>query len=168
MKKSLIFLTLMLIVSLTLGCSKNKEVTQEVAKSTVNSQMEDNDKSQINISDSEIQSLKHKEEFLNSKEGHDFQVASWKFTKAYLSGDISTMKKLLIEPKNKDNDYNTKNMFNDVEFLILKLDDKDIKENMVRAEYEFGLKGNESLQYLNLEMKKINNEWKVQHYGLEM
>jgi hypothetical protein len=108
-----------------------------------------------------------KERFLRSKAGYDFQIASWKFAKAFLSGDAATMKHYLIDAESKDNDCNTENRFGDVEFLILKLSPKDIGIDSVIAEYEFVLKGEDSYTYLSLNMKKVNNEWKVVNYGLE-
>jgi hypothetical protein len=99
--------------------------------------------------------------------GQAFQAAADKFAKAFFNGDANTVKSYLVDPKNKYQEYSTKNGFDDVKFLTLKLDPKNAKEDSVTAEYEFQLKGEGSYTYLNLEMKKVNNEWKVDFYGLE-
>lgn len=108
-----------------------------------------------------------KNSFLDSGEGHTFQAASWQFAKACLSGDTGTMKLWLIDPEGKDIDYSNGKMFDDVTFLTLKLNPNDISEDSIKAEYEFGLKDKDTLRYLYLEMKKVGNKWKVEHYGLE-
>jgi hypothetical protein len=168
MKKHLTFLISILIIgTLLVGCSNNEETNMKASDISVSTISENTNKSGTSTSDGNTQNLEYKEKFLKSKEGHDFQVVSWKFTKAYLSRDIHTMKLYLLDPESKDNSYNKENMFDDIEFLILNLNPKDIREDTVNAEYEFGLKGKDTLQYLYLEMKKVNNEWKVKYYGLE-
>lgn len=169
MKKTLIVIISILIGSTALvGCSSNKKASTEATNSSVSELSANAKETDISTLNEDTEKLQHKEKFLKSIEGHDFQVVSCKFTKAYLSGDVSTMKSYLINPENKDNYYNTENMFDDVEFLILKLDPNDIKEDTIIAEYEFCLKNHDYFQYLNLEMKKVNDKWKVEHYGLEM
>ncbi len=106
-------------------------------------------------------------EFLNSTDGKDYQIAVKKFTEAYFRGDVSTVKSYLIDPNNKFNDFNTKDLLADTELLNLKLGSEDIKDNSVHAQYEFLEKGDDSYTYLDLEMEKVNNEWKVESYGLE-
>jgi hypothetical protein len=169
MKRHLtVLLFVLLSTALLIGCETSKELGEEGFSSPKSAQLESAIKSNSTAQNEKTSGLELKEKFLNSKEGHAFQVVSWKFTKAFLSGDVSTMKIYLVDPQ--DNDYynNTEHIFNDVEFLILKLDPKDIKADMVIAEYEFGLKDQDTLQYLYLKMRKVNNEWKVQYYGLEM
>ncbi|WBW96475.1 hypothetical protein [Oceanirhabdus sp. W0125-5] len=179
MKKYLTVLIIVLIVSIALlGCTNNNKESEETSKNEIitisekstqnHTKVDNKTKNNTNNLNENAQKLEHKDKFLKSKEGHDFQVVSWKFTKAYLSGDVSAMKSYLINPENKDNYYNTENKFDDVEFLILKLDPNDIKEDRIIAEYEFCLKNTDYYQYLNLEMKKINGEWKVKFYGLQM
>ncbi|MCM1989128.1 hypothetical protein [Oceanirhabdus seepicola] len=179
-KKLTVFISILIVSGLLIGCGSNKKVSIETSNSEISTIAENNNKTEdktedktdnktnTNTLNEECERLKHKDEFLKSKEGHDFQVVAWKFTKAYLSGDVSTMKSYLLNPEDKDNYYNTENMFDDVEFLILKLDPDDIKDDMINAEYEFCLKNNDYYEYLNLEIKKVDGKWKVQFYGLEM
>lgn len=168
MKRYLIVLMSTLLAAILLiGCNNSKGAEAADVAGSISMPLENANESNSTALCDNTLGLERKEKFLNSKEGHDFQVISWKFTKAYLSGDVGTMERYLIDPENKDYSDNTENMFEDVEFLILKLDPKNIKEDTVIAEYEFGLKGQDSLTYLNLEMKIVDNEWKVQFCGLE-
>ena len=107
------------------------------------------------------------ESFLSGTEGQSFQIAAKKFTTAYLSGDINTVKSYLADPQNKQNSFYTENRLNDVKSLVLKLGPEGIQEDSVSAEYEFMLNGDVGYTYLSLNMKKINGEWKVESYGLE-
>lgn len=161
-------ISVLLLVTLLIGCETSKDVLKNSTISiSTGAPIESANKNNSTSLSENTLGLELKEKFLNSKEGHDFQVISWKFAKAYLSGDVSMMKNYLIDPENKEHYYNTENRFNNVEFLILKLSPKNINEDSVIAEYEFLLKGEDSYTYLYLEMKRINNEWKVQYFGLE-
>lgn len=169
MKKHLtILLSVLLTAILLIGCSNGKGEGSRNSVDTISASSENANKNDNTTASKDTSGPELKEKFLRSKEGHDFQVVSWKFAKAFLSGDGSTMKSYLLDPKSKEHFYSTENIFGDVEFLILKLDPKDIKEDSVHAEYEYGVKGKDTLQYLNLDMKRVNNEWKVQFYGVEM
>lgn len=169
MKRYLFVVMLILFAAILLvGCKNNREAGLKNSANAISTPVDSANTSNTAVLNENTPDLELKEKFLNSKEGHDFQVVSWKFTKAFLSGEVSTMKNFLAEPEKKGHYYSTENMFEGVEFLILKLSPKDIKAETVIAEYEFGLKGRDTLQYLYLEMKKVNNEWKVQNYGLEM
>lgn len=165
-----IFLLLLitLLITLLVGCKISKGVPENLMGGTsAGTLLESSDKNQSMSISKKTQGLELKDNFLKSKEGHDFQVTSWKFAKAYLSGDVSKVKNYLIDPDNKEHYYNAENRFDNVEFLILKLSPDDIKKDSVDAEYEFQMKGDDSYTYLYLEMKKIDNEWKVQYFGLE-
>ncbi len=169
MKKHLtILMSILLTAALLIGCESIKGEEPGNSVDTISASSENTNESNNTTLNKDVSGPELKEKFLKSKEGHDFQVVSWKFAKAFLSGDGSTMKSYLLDPKSKEHFYNTENMFGDVEFLILKLDPKDIKEDSVHAEYEYGVKGKDTLQYLNLEMKRVDNEWKVKFYGVEM
>lgn len=163
-----VLLTVLLTVPLFIGCEAGKGEQENSTNSLDGNRRLENSSNNNSTSVSENNlRLERKENFLNSTEGHDFLVISWKFSKAYLSGDVSTLKNYLHNPDNKSHYYNTENIFDNVEFMILKLSPENIKEDSIIAEYEFQLKGEDSYTYLYLEMKKVNNEWKVEHFGLE-
>lgn len=177
MKRHITIIMLMLLPIILLGgCTSGKEAkpkNETINTSTTSTSEKDNSsndaitKSENSTSDEQIQELKRKQEFLDSEQGHNLQVAAWKFTMAYFCGDVNTMKSYLVDAQNKSHDYNSENIFNNVEFLIFKISGKDIKKDKVIAEYEFGLKGDDTYQYMNLEFKKINGEWKIESFGLE-
>ena len=77
------------------------------------------------------------------------------------------MKSCLMNPDSKNNHFNIKNRSAQVESLTLKTNPDSIKQDAVTAEYEIMFQGEDSFTYLYLCMKKVNNEWKVESYGLE-
>jgi beta-lactamase regulating signal transducer with metallopeptidase domain len=106
-------------------------------------------------------------DFLSSPDGRNFQAITDKFSKAYLIGDIKTMKSCLSDPKSDKNDFSMEGKSVNYKSLTLKLSPQDIKENTVIAEYEIAPIGQDSLDYLYMEIEKVNNEWKVKYYGLQ-
>lgn len=145
---------------------RNEDLPVEADTSVQNSEtMVSNDSSSV---EEGAQNLDPKEAFLNSPEGKEFQASSREFAEAYLSGDVGTMKHYLIDPQSKSHYYPTENVFQDIQFLQLKLSPKDIHAGAVNAEYEFCITGQDTYQYLYLEMKRVDNEWKVEFFGLEM
>lgn len=105
------------------------------------------------------------ESFLNSFEGHEFEIEARKFVKACLSNDVPTMKKYALDPNDK-NFFDTKlDLYDKASFIILKL--QKATENSVTADFEFDTQGEDSLTYLNVEMVKVNDEWKVKSWGLQ-
>lgn len=108
-----------------------------------------------------------KQEFLDSNEGHSFQIAAYKFAKAFFEKNTKVMKSYLIDPDKGFNEYNLGYGFINVEFMILKLNPNEIKKDAVSAQYEFKLDSEDSYTYLQLSMKKINDQWKTESYGLE-
>ncbi len=106
-------------------------------------------------------------EFLNSDGGQEFQSATEGFINAYLNGDREAMKSYLADPDDVSHDFAMENVPVDCKSYVLKLSENDIKEDMVAAEYEFILTNEDSHTYLNLEMEKIDNMWKVKYFGLK-
>ena len=108
-----------------------------------------------------------KQEFLDSGDGHSFQIAAYRFAKAFFEKDMKVMKSYLIDPEKGFKEYKLGYSFNNVEFMILKLNANDIRKDSVSAQYEFKPDNEESYTYLQLSMKKVNDQWKVDSYGLE-
>ncbi|MGY0374996.1 hypothetical protein [Clostridium sp. JNZ J1-5] len=109
---------------------------------------------------------KTESDFLNSPEGVNFQKIAYKSAKAYLSGDLKQMSKYFVEPK--DASLKTENIFNNLEYMILKWNLGDIKsENEINASYEFKVNGEDSVSYITMELKKVDNNWKVKSIALE-
>lgn len=108
-----------------------------------------------------------KQEFLDSNEGHSFQIAAYKFAKAFFEKNTKVMKSYLFDPDKGFQEYKLDYGFINVEFMILKLNSNDIKKDSVSAQYEFKLDSEDSYTYLQLSMKKVNDQWKIESYGLE-
>lgn len=108
-----------------------------------------------------------KDDFLVSEEGKAFEVAAQKFAQAFLSDDRATMKELLIKPDSQQNYYVQESLWNQVESMTLKLSAENIKANAISAQYEIHYKEKDTFQYVDLQMKKVNEAWKVEAYGLE-
>lgn len=108
-----------------------------------------------------------KEEFLDSAEGHSFQITAYKFAKAFFSKNTNIVKNYLIDPNNAFQKHSSDYGFDDVEFMILKLSLENIKKDSVTAEYEFKLNNEDSYTYLFLDIRKVKDEWKIKSYGLE-
>lgn len=168
-------ITVLLAVTLTVGCAQKQGIITRVSdngekpetpSSVTNIQPDGTGNNGTGIPDEQAQGLVLKEKFLNSIDGRNFQAVAWRFARAYLSSDVDAMKLYLTDPKSKVSSYGT-DAFDNVELFILKLSPGDIKEETVKAEYEIGLKGQDTLVYLYLEMIKADDEWKVQSYGLE-
>lgn len=103
-------------------------------------------------------------DFLNSPEGVKFQQVAYKGAKAYLSGNLNQVSKYFIDPK--DASVVTENVFNNLDYMILKWRLSDIKsEDEILASYEYKLNGKDSVSYVIMEMKKVNNNWKIKSIG---
>jgi len=126
---------------------------------------EENNNTQADSLKSDITVADEMESFRNSFEGHKFEMEARKFAKACLTNDVVTMKKYALDPGDKDF-FNIKlDYYDKTSFIILKL--KKVEENYVNADFEFDLQGEDSLTYLNVEMVKVDDEWKVKSWGLE-
>lgn len=77
------------------------------------------------------------------------------------------MKSYLLDPKSKNNSFNTKDRLGDINLLNLKLGPEDINDNSVHAQYEISIKNTVGYVYLDLKMKRVNNNWKVVSYFFE-
>lgn len=108
-----------------------------------------------------------KQEFLDSSEGQSFQIAAYKFAKAFFENNERVIRGYLIDPDKDFHQHNQNYSFTNVEFMIIKLDSKDIKNDSVSAQYEFKLDNEDSYTYLQLSMKKVSDQWKIESYGLE-
>ncbi len=108
-----------------------------------------------------------KQEFLDSSEGHSFQITAYKFAKAFFENNERVIKGYLIDPDKDFHQHNQNYSFTNVEFMIIKLDFKDIKKDSVSAQYEFKLDSEDSYTYLQFSMKRVNDQWKIESYGLE-
>jgi beta-lactamase regulating signal transducer with metallopeptidase domain len=112
-----------------------------------------------------------------SQENVDLQsssatIESWElisraFAEALFEKNTEVMKSYLLDPDKGFHEYNSGNVLSDVESMKLKFSPDDIKSDLVSAQYEFTFDGDDSYTYLQISMKKVNDVWKIESYGLE-
>lgn len=181
--KNLFLLCLSVIVLFAFaGCSSSVDSSSNPVSTTVNTASTNSDNSDPKAESTIVPSTssagtenktnqnvtyQSKQEFLDSNEGHSFQVAAYKFAKAFFEKNARVMKSYLLDPDKGFQEYNLDYGFINVEFMILELNPSDIKKDSVSAQYEFKQDSEDSYTYLQLSMKKVNNQWKIESYGLE-
>lgn len=103
--------------------------------------------------------------FFSSQDGIKVLASGWKFVKAYFSANIDEMKEMLL---NEEIDsYKKSNVFNDLTYLNLDWNFCNVmSDNEVFLRYSFELE-NDSLAYIDVRLKKNNEEWKISSYLLE-
>lgn len=102
-----------------------------------------------------------------SDEGQAFQITAYEFAKAFFEKNTEVMKRYLLNPDEDFYEYDLDYGLDDIEYMRLKFNPKDAEKGSVSAQYEFNLDGEDSYTYLQLSIKKVNDEWKVEFYGLE-
>lgn len=107
------------------------------------------------------------ENFLNTPEGQAFEKTAKAFAQAFFRGDQNTMKEHLLTPESDEHSFPKNNLANNVESMTLKWNPEQIKETTISAQYEIRLKGADTYQYLDLQLEKTGQEWKVKTFGLE-
>lgn len=156
-KKILGMLLLILSISLFLtACSKNvtRKGNSEIQNTSIINSNENNKDQMSKLSD-----------FFMSSDGQKLLTNAWTFIKAYFNSDSPTMEKYLIEGKSAE-PYN-KVVFNNIDYINLQWSFSNmVSEDEISLTYIFQIKG-DSLTYFDLDMKKVNNEWKVSDYGIE-
>lgn len=105
--------------------------------------------------------------FNSSEEGQAFQLAAYNFAKAFFSKNTEVLKSYLLNPDKDFHECDLNYDFEDIKHLRLKFDPDDVKDGSASAQYEFIPNGEDSYTYLQLNMKKVNNAWKIEFYGLE-
>lgn len=117
------------------------------------------------ISTSEEQYV-NRTDYLNSPESVKLQIIAQLFAKSYFSGDLEGVK-LYLADVNSAEVYG-ENIYNDLEYMILKWFPEDIaSKTKIDVQYQFLIKGEDSVTYLGLVIEKISNEWKVTGFYLE-
>lgn len=181
MKKLFILCVSIIVLSFT-GCSTSVDsgssptATAANIESTNSSNLGDNagNTAAPSISSTETENKTNqktaeqsKQEFLDSSDGHSFQITAYRFAKAFFEKDTKVIKSYLINPEKGFNEYSLGYSFKNVEFMILKLNSGDIKKDSVSAQYEFKTDSEDNYTYLQLSLKKVNDKWKIDSYGLE-
>ena len=105
--------------------------------------------------------------FDNDADAQKFQSAAEKFTWAYLSADLTTMKAMLTDPQNGQHDFALKDRSDGIDRLALKVYSDQITPDFIPAQVEIVPKTGDSHDFLYLKIKKVDAEWKVISYALE-
>lgn len=159
--------TLLFIMCSVVACSvdSNKYAKTEESVDNGESDVENTNNIDSNANENTIDTLSEFSEFFMSSDGLDFLATTWAFIKAYFSSDTITMEKYLLEGE-KAEAY-TKDVFNDIKYLNLQWSfSKIISESELYVTYIFEIEG-DSLTYLDLKVKKVDDEWKVYFYTLD-
>ncbi len=96
-----------------------------------------------------------------------WELISRAFAGAFFEKNTEIMKSYLVDPDKDFYEPILEYSFSDVESMRLKFNPGNIKSDSVSAQYEFKFDGDDSYTYLQLNMKKVNDVWKVEFYGLE-
>lgn len=106
--------------------------------------------------------------FLNCVEGVYFQATAYKAAKAYLNGDVAELDKYLSDSYTLEEYVKDFDLFKNVDFMVLKWTFDSVEaEDRLRADYQFGLKDEDSVSYVSMHLVNVDGEWKVDAIGLE-
>jgi hypothetical protein len=96
-----------------------------------------------------------------------WELISKAFAEAFFEKNTEIMKSYLVDPDKDFYEPILEYSFSDVESMKLKFNPDNIKSDSASAQYEFKFDGDDSYTYLQLNMKKVYDVWKVEFYGLE-
>jgi hypothetical protein len=96
-----------------------------------------------------------------------WKLVSRAFAEAFFKEDAKVMKSYLLDPDKGFDKYDLDKGLDDAGAMKLKFNPDDVKSDSVSAEYEFRFEGDDSYSYLSLSMRKIDDVWKIESYGLE-
>ncbi|HEX3021274.1 MAG TPA: hypothetical protein VHP81_02650 [Lachnospiraceae bacterium] len=103
--------------------------------------------------------------FFSSQDGIQALATGWKFTKAYFSADLDTMKKYILGEQLDA--YKRENVFHNLMYFNLDWNFCNvISDSEVFLQYSFELE-NDSLASIYVNLKRIDDEWRITSYELE-
>ena len=144
---------------LLFGCTSSENVSAEEISTAVEISTADE------ISTAE-EKVNQEIDYLNSPDSLKLQIAAQSFAKSYFSSDMDGVKLYLADANSAE--VSEKNIYNNLEYLILKWSPKDIAAKAtIDVQYQFLVKGADSAEYLGLSMKKIMDDWKVTDFYFE-
>jgi hypothetical protein len=158
-KRILLLFTLLFISCFLFSCTQNnKDIINEESNENISTNVE----ATPNISKEQLNEFS---DFFMSSNGQSFLATTWAFIKAYFGSDSVAMEEYLVDGV-KAEPYKT-DVFNDLVYINLQWSfSKIVSENEVKVSYIFEVE-NDSLTYLDIVAKKIDNEWKIASYTLE-
>lgn len=123
--------------------------------------------------DSMTQKILDDDNFLCSAEGMQFQISAWYFAKAFYNGDMEYIKNNALNPNklaklNKLMDYNHKDQFSEIEYIIFRIHEYNDKTKSVDGEYVVKIGPDDGCEYLEFRMTLDNDEWKIVKYSVDV
>jgi hypothetical protein len=126
---------------------------------------ESDENKSVNAESTTILNLDTLNTFFSSQDGMQVLATGWKFTKAYFSADTDSMKKYLLGEQ--IDAYKKENVFSELVYFNLDWNFCNvISDNEVFLRYSYEIE-NDSLAYIDIRLKKIDEEWKISSYLLE-
>jgi hypothetical protein len=186
-KLTTILLAFVLVLSLT-ACDTNTSLNADNDNQSINESADnDADKETINTDDTasegaadivdknelyselaELREWKSKTEFFFTADGLDFQIVAYKAAIAYLSGDREALSQYLIDPESEVGlTEDSVDLTGEIEYMVFKLPPPDYASdegNEIRlAVYQFLIKGDDRVAYLDIGLIKNNDSWMVDY-----
>ncbi len=96
-----------------------------------------------------------------------WELVSRAFAEAFFEENTKVMKSYLLDPDKGFDKYNLDKGLGDAGAMKLKFNPDDIKSDSASVEYEFRFEGDDSYSYLSLSLRKNDDVWKIEFYGLE-
>lgn len=148
--------SILLIFVLITACTTNN-----ISDKTI-----DTDEVIVNHEDENVNDkMNEMSDFFMSSNGMNLLTTAWQFIKAYLSSDSTTMKEYVMEGLEAEA-YCT-DLFDDIDYINLQWSFSHLRsEEEISLTYILQIK-NESLNYLGLNLRKVEDNWKVTSYTLE-
>lgn len=120
--------------------------------------------------DNDTNKGKTKAEFLFTEDGLNLQIVANKAAIAYLRNDKEELSQYLVDSNYDALSDNAENIFNQLQYIALKLPNPTTtieSDNVYSIVYQILIHGNEMIIYLDLGLKKTDNDWKVEYIYLQ-
>lgn len=111
-----------------------------------------------------------KAEFLFTGDGLSLQITANKAAIAFLRGDKEELSQYLVDTNYDALSDAAYNIFNRLEYMVLKIYDPTAaveSDDVYSITYQILVNGSQMITYLDLGLKKINDEWKVEYIYLQ-
>lgn len=111
-----------------------------------------------------------KAEFLFTGDGLSLQITANKAAIAFLRGDKEELSQYLVDTNYDALSDDAYNIFNRLQYMVLKIYDPTAaveSDDVYSITYQILINGSQMITYLDLGLKKINDEWKVEYIYLQ-
>ncbi|MDR0196834.1 MAG: hypothetical protein LBI36_01255 [Oscillospiraceae bacterium] len=130
------------------------------------------DKNELYSELAELREWKSKTEFFFTADGLDFQIVAYKAAIAYLSGDREALSQYLIDPESEVGlTEDSVDLTGEIEYMVFKLPPPDYASDegndIHLAVYQFLIKGDDRVVYLDIGLIKNDDIWMVDYIYLQ-